>query len=145
MRHLLTLLLITTALNVSAQDTLHVRNLPMQARTIEYLTPYMANITNDSLYTTFLDLRTKFRATRPQGNTTVVLDSIPAFELAALYNYTLSSPEGMGISNQMKNQLTTARAANVYLNRLCNEAEAFWTDRFRLMRLQGRKLLLGRD
>lgn len=145
MKQLLTAAIIILSLNATAQDTAHVRNLSLQARVIEYMTPYMANITNDSLYTTFLDLRTKFRAIRPQGTTLVVVDSIPTFELAALYNYALSSPDGMAVATLFKNQIATKRAGNPYLDRLATAAEDFWTDRLKLMRLQGRKLLLGRD
>lgn len=145
MKKIISILIVFISLGSYAQDSTKVRNLPIQTRVIEYWVPVMTNPNNDSLHTVFLDLRAKFRVGNPPtGLTTVIIDSIPTVELANLYAYTLSNPDGMLQGGIVKAQLTAARAANSYLERLCAAHEAFWIDRVFQYRATGRKLLRGK-
>lgn len=144
MKKVLIILLIIISFNVQAQDSTKIFGLPLQARIIEYLAPSMSNIDNDSLYTTFLDLRTKFRATLPLGITTVIIDSIPTVELANLYNYMLSNSDGMNGANMMRSQILSTRTANSFLNTLCTNFEIIWQNKMIALRRGGRRLLLGK-
>ena len=146
MKKLSSILLIIISLNVQAQDSTKIFGLPLQARLIEYLAPSMSNIDNDSLYTTFLDLRTKFRAAALPilGTTTFIIDSIPTVELANLYNYTLSNSDGMGVSNMMRANILPTRTANSFLNTLCSNFETIWQNKMIALRKSGRRLLLGK-
>ena len=144
MKYILILLLISSA--ATAQDTLTVRNLPIMVRQLEYIASQLTNIDDDSLYQVYIDLRPKFRIKNPPtGNTLVTIDSIPTVELAALYNYCLSNSDGMGYGSQFKTTIAAARAKNSYLNRLCTAYELQWTERLIQLRLNGRKLLTGKN
>lgn len=145
MKKTLSILLIIISFKATAQDSTVIRNLSLQARYVEYFAVQISNIENDSLYTTFLDLRAKFRATKPTGSTAVIIDSIPTVELANLYNYTLSNSDGLGISKDFKTQIATARSANSFLNRLCTAFEDSFTERLRILRVNGRRVLLGKN
>lgn len=145
MKKLTTVALLFISVQSFAQDTATVRNLPIQARLAKYLAPRMANIEIDSLYTPFLNLRAKFRVPNPPtGTTNVTIDSIPTVELANLYRYTMSNSEGMGAGLLMRTQISTARAGNPYLNRLCTAVEAEPLQRFADIIAAGGKLLMGK-
>jgi hypothetical protein len=62
-----------------------------------------------------------------------------------IYNYCLSNSDGMGYGSQFKATIASARAANSYLNRLCLAYELQWTERLIQLRLNGRKLLTGKQ
>lgn len=145
MKKVILIALMLISVKAFSQDTTHVRNLSLQTRVIEYITPMMTDLGNDSLHTAFLNLRAKFRVQNPPtGTTTVVIDSIGTADLATLYNYTLSNSDGMSASAIMKSQLTSARAANTYLDSLCTGYETFWMNRLIALRISGRKLLTGK-
>lgn len=128
-----------------AQDTATVRNLSLQARTVEYLTPKMIDLTNDSLFNVYLNLRPKWRVTvPPTGTTLVVIDSIPTVELANFYNIMISEPEALGQAASFKTQISSARTANTYLDRLCDMYDARWAEALIGRRQAGRKLLRGK-
>lgn len=144
MKYILILLLISSA--ASAQDSTKIKNLPIMVRQLEYIASQLVNIDDDSLYQVYIDLRTKFRgANPPQGNTLVTIDSIPTTDLADIYNYCLSNSDGMGYGSQFKTTIAAARAANSYLNRLCTAYENAWQERLIQLRLNGRKILRGKN
>lgn len=142
-----------------AQDTTVIINQSLQARLIEYLTPYLReqaarnieeNTADDARplngsYAVFLKWRAKFKATQPTGTTAVVTDTIPVVILANLYNYTLTNPDGLGVSAIMKTQIAASRAANSYLNRLCTAYEDAMTALLIELRITGRRYLLGKN
>lgn len=139
------LLLIISIKSYSQTDSTKVKGVQMQAKLIAYLTPNIAQVSNDSLFQVYIDLRNKFRiSSPPAGNTLVTIDSIPTVELANLYNYTLSNSDGMGVSALMKARLTTARAANTYLDRLCTAFETFWTNKLNDLITAGLKMYTGK-
>lgn len=145
MKKAFSILIIFISARSFAQDTTKVKGLQLQARLIEYLAPIIMNPDNDSLYQVYIDLRPKFRiANPPTGTTLVTIDSIPTLDLAALYNYALSNSDGLSQGNTFKIQLTSVRAANAYLERLCNDHELYWTDKLADLRKAGRKLLKGK-
>ena len=146
MKRIFIAILLFAAFKANAQtDTTKVKALQLKANLIEYLATQFVNPDNDSLYQVYIDLRPKFRiVTPPTGQTLVTIDSIPTVELANLYNYTMANSDGMGMSNQMKNQLIAARAANSYLETLCAGYEAYWLNRLITLRTAGRKLLKGK-
>jgi hypothetical protein len=141
--HLIFLLISSAA---TAQDSTKVKNLPIMVRQLEYIASQLVNIDDDSLYQVYIDLRPKFRIPNPPtGNTLVTIDSIPTTDLAAIYNYCLSNSDGMGYGSQFKATIASARAANSYLNRLCTEYELQWSERLLQLRLNGRRLLRGKQ
>ena len=146
MKKIITAILFLVAFKSNAQvDTTKVKALQLKANLIEYMAVQFMNSDNDSLYQVYIDLRPKFRiAVPPTGQTLVTIDSIPTVELANLYNYTMSNSDGMGMSNQMKNQIASARVANSYLETLCAGYEAYWLSRLITLRTAGRRLLKGK-
>ena len=133
------------AINTFAQDSTKIKGLQLQAKILEYLVVNMMYPDNDSLYQVYIDLRPKFRvANPPQNNNLVTIDSIPTVELANLYNYALSNSDGYNMGGVMRSQLSSARTANSYLDRLCTIAELFWSNRLDAIRTAGRKLLKGK-
>lgn len=138
------ILLLIVTITVKSQDTTKVKSLQLQNRIIEYLIPQIMQPNNDSLFQVYVDLRPKYRiASPPTGTTLVTIDSIPTTELANLYNYALSQPDGMGASLLLKAQIATARAGNTYLDRLCTALETVWSNQLINMRIAGRKILRG--
>ena len=126
-------------------DSTKVYNLQIMARQLEYVIGQCMNSNNDSLYQVYIDLRPKFRvANPPVGPTLVTIDSIPTYELAILYNYTLSNPDGIGYGNQFKTTIASARTTNTYLDRLCTFFESYWTNKLIELRVSGRKILRGK-
>lgn len=145
MKKLFSILLISISFCAAAQDTLKVKNLQLQAKTLELVAPSLMNAANDSLFQVYIDLRPKFRGNNPPtGTTLVTVDSIPTLELAAIYYRALASPESLNLGGQLKAQLTTARSTNTFLNKLLTDIEAEWTDRVTQARLSGRKILRGK-
>jgi hypothetical protein len=140
------LLFISSATETTAQDSTKVRNLQIMVRQLEYVTPQLINIDNDSLFQVFIDMRPKFAGKNPPKDSMLVtIDSIPTVELANLYNYCLSNSDGIGYAKQFKKTIAAARVSNKYLNRLCTENELFWDGRGREIRLNGRRLLRGKN
>ena len=146
MKKLITVIIFLTAFKSHAQiDTTKVKALQLKANLIEYLAVQFMNSDNDSLYQVYIDLRPKFRILNPPtGQTLVTIDSIPTVELANLYNYSMSNSDGMGMSNQMKTQIASARTANSYLETLCAGYETYWLNRLITLRTAGRRLLKGK-
>lgn len=145
MKKIISLALVTFTLQAQSQDSTKIKGLQIMCRQLEYVTPQLMNPDNDYLYQVYIDLRPKFRISNPpSGNTLVTIDSIPTVELANLYNYTLSNNDGLGYGSQFKTTISTARAANTYLDRLCTAYEIFWTDRLLTIRNVGRRLLRGK-
>ena len=146
MKNTITAILLFASFSMQAQDTTKVKGLQLRANLIEYLIVNAMNPNNDSLYQVYIDLRPKFRINNPpNGNTFVTIDSIPTIELANLYNYTLANSEGIGMGNNMKTQIASARLSNSYLERLCAAFENTWADRLLSIRISGRKLLRGKQ
>lgn len=133
-----------SALAQSPNDSAYTKNLPLQARVIAYLVPKTLDPANDSLYSVFIKWRAALRGNPVTGTTTVSIDTIPTVELANMYGYVLQNADGLGVGSLMKSQLTSARAANPYLNRLCTAIETSYSDQLANMILIGRRLLLGR-
>lgn len=139
------LLILLIPMVCKAQDSTKIKGIQLTAKLLEYVIHLVMNPENDSLYQVYIDLRPKFRVANPPSNQTLVtIDSIPAVELANIYNYTLSNSEGMGMNNDMKSQIASARATNTYLDRLCSAFEQFWKDRLSALRISGRKILRGK-
>ena len=144
MKYILIFLLISSS--ATAQDSTKVKNLPIMVRQLEYVTSQLVNIDNDSLFQVFLDMRPKFKGKNPPKDSALVtIDSIPTVELANIYNYCLSNSDGIGYAAQFKKTIAAARAANSYLNRLCTEYELQWSERLLQLRLNGRRLLRGKQ
>lgn len=133
------------ALKTNAQDTTKVYNLSLQSRLISFVAPLCTSPENDSLFTTFLNWRTKYRAANPSPTTEVLTDSIPTVELAKLYNFCLSNSDGLSISSLFKSSIQNARDNNAFLNRLCTAYELYFHEKFAQMRQNGKKLLMGKD
>lgn len=128
----------------SPNDSAYTKNIPIQARLVGYLASLTTDPSNDSLHTVFLKWRASLRANPVSGTATITIDTIPTVELASLYNYVLSNADGMNAGTIMKSQLSAARTANPYLDRLCTAYEQFYTVRMALLIANGRKLLLGK-
>ncbi|MBK9329045.1 MAG: hypothetical protein IPM95_06970 [Sphingobacteriales bacterium] len=133
------------ALKTNAQDTAKIYNLSLQSRLISFVSPICTSPENDSLFTTFLNWRAKYRATNPQPTTVILTDSIPTVELAKLYNYCLSNSDGLSISSIFKSSIQNVRDNNAFLNRLCTAYELYYQEKFALMRQNGKRLLMGKD
>lgn len=146
MKKILIVILFFVAFKSNAQtDSTKIYNLPIMARQLEYVIGQCMNPNNDSLHQVYIDMRKNFRvANPPSGVTLVTIDSIPTYELAILYNYTLSNPDGIGYGNQFKNTIASARTTNTYLDRLCLFFESYWTNRLIELRVSGRKILKGK-
>lgn len=147
MKRILLSFFILVSINSFAQDTndsAYMKNIPIQARVIFYLTPRTLDPSNDSLYSVFIKWRTSLRANPVTGTTTVTIDTIPTVELANLYSYALSNPDGLGAGNIVKSQLTTPRAAHPYLDRLCTAIEASYAAQLTNAQNIGKKLLSGK-
>jgi hypothetical protein len=146
MKSVLFALALMVSISATAQDSTKVKNLPIMVRQLEYIASQLVNIENDSLFQVFLDMRPKFAGKNPpKDSALVIIDSIPTFELANIYNYCLSNSDGMGYAGQFKKTIADARAANSYLNRLCTDYELFWNERARQIRIANRKLLRGKN
>lgn len=129
----------------SPNDSAYTKNIALQARLVAYLTPLTIDPANDSLHQVFFKWRAALRANPAlSGVTTISIDTIPTVELAGMYGYVLKNADGMNVSAIMKPQLTTARAANAYLDRLCTAFETLWANTLANQILVGRKLLLGK-
>lgn len=128
----------------SANDSAYTKNLALRSTTISLLTPKTLDPSNDSLFLVFVKWRTSLRANPVSGNTTVTIDTIPTVELANMYEYVMQLPSGLGIVNIVANQLTAARTANPYLNRLCQAIDDKYAAQLATMLAVGRRLLLGR-
>lgn len=145
MKKIITLLLIIATLNAKAQDSTEIKNFSLTCKLLEYITPQIVTPDNDSLFQVFLDLRAKFmKPNPPVGNDIVIIDSIKTVDLASIYNYTLSNSDGIGYGSLMRNALVSQRAANSYLNNLCNSYEDSWQSKLALIRQSGRRLLRGK-
>lgn len=127
MKKIIISLFLLASINAVAQDSndsTYIKSLPLQARLVAYLTPYVhSNIYNDSLFTVFIKWRAAQRANFVTGVTTITIDSIPTVELAGMYNYVLNGWDGMSVVSVMKPELAAARAAHSYLDRLCTYYE----------------------
>lgn len=128
----------------SPNDSAYTKNLALQARVIVYLVPRTLDPSNDSLYSVFIKWRAALRNNPVSGTTTVTIDTIPTVELANLYSYVLQQADGLGVGALMKSQLTSARSANQYLQRLCTAIEDAYSAQLANIILIGRRLLLGR-
>ena len=146
MKKILVVILFFVAFKSNAQtDSTKVYGLQIMARQLEYVIGQCLNPNNDSLYQVYIDMRQKFRISfPPTGATLVTIDSIPTYELAILYNYTLSNPDGIGYGNQFKTTIASARTSNTYLDRLCTFFESYWTSRLIELRTSGKKILKGK-
>ena len=127
-KQLLSLLIFISAA-ASAQDSTKVIGLQLNARTIECLVPVVLNPQNEEHFDVFLKWRTAFRKNNLKDNDMVVTDTIATTVVAVLYDALLGNPEGYGGIAHMKTQLTSHRAANPYLNTLCNDLEALYAER----------------
>jgi hypothetical protein len=146
MKRIITILAILISTNAFSQtDSTKIKGLQLTARLLYYLAPSIVNENNDSLYQVYIDLRPKFRiVTPPVGAALVTLDSIPTVELAKLYQFALSTPEGYSMANTMKNQIAATRIINSYLDNLCTAFEAAWQNRLLVLIADGKKLLRGK-
>lgn len=140
----ITLLLSVNAFSQSPNDSAYTKNLPLRASTTFFLTPRTIDPSNDSLFLVFIKWRASQRASQANGNTLVTIDSIPSVELANLYGYILQLPAGLDILTIVRNQLTAARAANPYLERLCKALEDQYAAQLQNMVQIGKRLQLGR-
>lgn len=132
------------AFSQDTNDSAYIKNLPLQARLIAYLAPKTLDPTNDSLYSVFIKWRASLRANPVTGTATVSIDTIPAVELANMYDFVLGNPDGYGAGALMKSQLNSARAAHAYLDRLCTGIENKYAAQLTNAQLIGRKLFLGK-
>lgn len=128
----------------SPNDSAYTKNLSLKVNTILLFIPRTIDPSNDSLFTVFQKWRTSLRSTpNITGISSIVIDTIPTVELANLYAYTQQLPTGLNIGNTVQNQLTAARLANPYLDRLCTAIEANYSAQGSSMLLISRKLLVG--
>lgn len=143
MKKLLILTFLIASTRLIAQDTTKVLNLSLQARLVEYIAPSMSSPEDVERFSIFLKWRTVFRASKPTGTQTVILDTIGTDLLARIYNQVLSAPEGMGAAALFKAQIATKRSGNSMLNRLCTDYENQWAATLVERRQRGRKILIG--
>lgn len=132
------------AFSQDTNDSAYMKNIPIQARVVFYLTPRTLDPSNDSLYSVFIKWRASLRANPVTGTTTVTIDTIPTVELANLYSYALSNPDGLNAGSIVKSQLVTPRASHPYLDRLCTAIEAAYSAQLTTMQNIGKKLLSGK-
>ena len=146
MKKILVFVILFASLKSTAQtDSTKIYNLQIMTRQLEYVIGQCLNPNKDSIHQVYIDMRKNFRiANPPSGATLVTIDSIPTVELAILYNYTLSNPDGIGYRTQFKATIAAARAANTYLDRLCTFFENYWANKLSDIRIAGRKILRGK-
>lgn len=124
MKKLLTFILICVALSSKGQDTTIVLNQALPAYIIRYMMPSVRT----TAAKTFWKFKRALEITNAQGTTSVTIDTIPTVTLARLYAISQSAPGGHTVNAPFTNAIAAKRAANSYLNTLCNAVDARLTD-----------------
>lgn len=140
----ITIFISLNSLAQSANDSAYTKALALQARLTAIFAPYANNSGNDSLFTYFIKLRAAQHSNFVTGTTTITIDTIPTVELANLYNYVLGLPGGLGFTALVTTQLSAARTANPYLQKLCTDIDNAWNARAAQMLIDGYKLERGK-
>lgn len=140
------LILLLFPVVVQAQDTT-IATLSIKARLVQNLAPFVKQ--GDD--TTYLNLLYRWVkkydvANPPSGTTLVSVDSIAVTVIAECYRKTKSYPQGAAaVGSDFESDIAAIRAANPYLDRLCDAIDVIYSTVIPNARNAGRKILTGKN
>lgn len=150
MKKLLTIILIICCsfgfAPVFSQDTT-IATLSIKARLVQNLTPFV----KQGYDTTYINLLNRWIkkydvANPPSGTTLVSVDSIAVTVIADCYRKVKSYPQGAAaVGDDFEADIAAIRAANSYLDRLCDAIDAAYSGVVPTDRAAGRRILTGKN
>lgn len=145
MKKLLTIIFFGCSVAYSQDST--IATLSIKARLVRTLAPFVDN-SNDTAYINLLHRWVKKYdvANPPSGTNLVTVDSIAVTVIAECYRKMKSYPQGAtGVGDDFAGDIVAIRAANTYLDRLCDGIDAAYSGMIPTVGRAGTRILTGKN